>query len=99
MASSRLRLNNISQLESEGNLIFSHSEKEKALTGYFRNILGIPSQASELIDLQALYPNSLDLSTLVREFSEKEIVDAPKEMHRDKSPGPDGFGAGFFQDF
>ena len=34
---------------------------------------------------------------LVKPFSALEIIEAVKAMHPDKSPGPDGFNPGFFQ--
>jgi hypothetical protein len=37
--------------------------------------------------------------TLSQPFTEEEIHNALKLIPRDKSPGPDGFGSGLFQDF
>lgn len=52
-----------------------------------------------VIDLQQLYPNLLKLERMTDPFSEKEILNALKDILMDKSPRPDGFGSGFYQDF
>lgn len=52
-----------------------------------------------VIDLQQLYPNLLKLERMTDPFSEKEILNALKDILTDKSPRPDGFGSGFYQDF
>jgi hypothetical protein len=52
-----------------------------------------------LIELDALYPNSVDLTPLSVPFSEIEIHKALKSIPRDKSLAPDGFGSAFYQDF
>jgi hypothetical protein len=43
--------------------------------------------------------NSVDLLTLSSPFSETEIYKALQQIPRNKSPGLDGFGSAFFQDF
>jgi hypothetical protein len=41
----------------------------------------------------------VELTPLVSPFSGQEILKALKQIPRDKSPGPDGFGSAFLQDF
>jgi hypothetical protein len=89
-ASSRLRSNLIKTLESGGTRFFIHKEKERVLTNYYRDILEKSFPPQDLLDLEGIYPNSLNLASLTSPFSEAEIH---------KSPGPDGFGSAFFQDF
>jgi hypothetical protein len=45
------------------------------------------------------YPHQQNLSSLTQPFSEQEIHKALWAIPRDKSPGPNGFGSAFFQDF
>jgi hypothetical protein len=52
-----------------------------------------------LLDLDEIYPNSVNLSSLTFPFSESEIHKALNQIPRDKSPGLDGFGSAFFQHF
>jgi hypothetical protein len=54
-----------------------------------------PPPPQYLIDLNAVYPNS----SLSVPFSEIEIHKTLKSIPRYKSPGPDGFGSAFYQDF
>jgi mannosylglycoprotein endo-beta-mannosidase len=61
--------------------------------------MGATALSSTCIDIQQLYPNMLNLSCLSEPFGEQEIWKAIKDIPRDKSPGPDGFGSGFYQDF
>jgi hypothetical protein len=98
-ASARLRVNTIKIVESEGVRFFTHKEKECVLTTYYRSILGNQAVYYPLIDLPDLYPVQCDLSSLTKPFSEQEILTALKQIPRDKSPGPDGFGSGFYQYF
>jgi hypothetical protein len=98
-ASARLRANQIKALEADGIRYFSHKEKERVFTNFYRNILGQCFDSQNLIDLDEIYPNVVDLSFLASPFSELEIYKALKQIPRDKSPGPDGFGSAFFQDY
>jgi hypothetical protein len=78
---------------------FTHKEKERILTDFYRIILGTKASTQDLIDLKEVYPNRVDLSSLAQPFSEEEIHKALILIPRDKSPGPGGFGSGFYQDF
>lgn len=61
--------------------------------------MGVQGWSSDDIELGNLYENHIDLSNLMQPFSSQEIYDGIKNIPRDKSPGLDGFGSGFFQDF
>jgi hypothetical protein len=86
-------------VDHDGMFFFSHKEKEHILSDYYRDILGNSVATQEFIDLEEVYPTQIDLSTLTQPFSEDEILNVLKLIPRDKSPGPDGFGSGFYQDF
>jgi hypothetical protein len=92
-------MNKISIVESDGVRFFTHSYKERILTSFYRDIMGRTAPTQQLIDLQEFYPNRLNLSCLSRPFTIEEIHRALKLIPRDKSPGPDGVGSGFYRDF
>jgi hypothetical protein len=64
--------------------------------GCYRNILGKSAPSIPLIELNVVYPNQVDLSSLSRPFGE-EILKALKDIPRDKSPGR--FGSSFYRDY
>jgi hypothetical protein len=86
-------------VDHDGMFFFSHKEKEHILSDYYRDILGNSVATQEFIDLEEVYPTQIDLSTLTQPFSEDEILNVLKLIPRDESPGPDGFGSRFYQDF
>jgi hypothetical protein len=98
-ASARLRTNKIKIVESEGIRFFTHNEKERILTNYYRDILGKSALSTSLIELNEVYPNQIDLSALSRPFGEEEILKVLKDIPRDKSPGPDSFDSSFYRDY
>jgi hypothetical protein len=98
-ASIRLRSNQIKVVEQDGQRFFYHKDKEQILTNSYKNLLGAPATTSISIDLHSLYPSTRDLSSLTLPFSEADFYNAVKSVPRDKSPGPDGFGSGFYQSF
>jgi hypothetical protein len=75
-ASTRLRSNLIKSIESNGTRYFTHKEKERILTNYYWEILGKDFPSQDSIDLDEVYPNSVDLSTRISPFSELEILNA-----------------------
>jgi hypothetical protein len=97
-ASARLRTNRIKIVEEEGIRYFTHKEKEKKFTKFYRELMGQEPASQPLIDLDEVYPVPLNLSSFSRPFME-EVYKALKLIPRDKSPGPDGFGSAFYQDF
>jgi hypothetical protein len=98
-ASARLRTNKIKIIEQEGMCFFTHKEKERIFTDYYRDILEKSAQIQSLIGLDEVYPNQEDLSSLSQPFTEQEVLKALKQIRRDKSPGQDGFGSAFYYDF
>jgi hypothetical protein len=74
------------------------TRKKRGFSLTYRNIMGSLAPTQSLIELGDLYPNPTNLTSLCSPFSEQEIYKALKEIPRDKSPSPDGFGSGFYQD-
>jgi hypothetical protein len=66
-------------VESGGSKFFTHKEKECVFTNYYREILGKAFTPQYLIDLDAVYPNSVDLTPLSVPFSEIEIHKASSQ--------------------
>jgi hypothetical protein len=97
-ASARLRVNSIKSIEVNGTRFFTHKKKERVFTDFYHNIMGSLAPTQSLIELGDLYPNPTNLTSLCSPFSEQEIYKALKEIPRDKSPSPDDFGSGFYQD-
>ncbi|XP_062080485.1 uncharacterized protein LOC133785250 [Humulus lupulus] len=68
---------------------------------HFRNFMGKKSSTNKEIDINCLkFGEKLTIKLqvkLIRPFSMKEVKEAMFGIHSIKSPGPDGFGAGFFK--
>ncbi|CAN6226415.1 unnamed protein product [Urochloa humidicola] len=97
-ASHRLRRNNIRMLEVDGVQVSSHDAKAQALTGHLRALLAAAPRTTAGIDFMALYQRALVSrpDVLVAPFMEREACAAARSMNRNSSPGPDGFGPGFY---
>lgn len=75
----------------------SHDGKTKALTNYFKSIIGVPGNSTPM-GLQTLYSDGVVPSdTLNAEFSEAETKLALLSMNRNSAPGPDGFRPAFYR--
>ncbi|CAN6233698.1 unnamed protein product [Urochloa humidicola] len=96
--SARLRRNAIGTLEVDGVQVTSHDAKTAVLTEHLKALLGaqVPPPAS--FDVGALYTSApaVDLTGLVAPFTTGEALAAVHSMNRNSSPGPDGFGPGFY---
>ncbi|CAN6345376.1 unnamed protein product [Urochloa humidicola] len=97
-ACARLRRNTIGVLEIDGVQVSTHDGKTTALTQHLRALLAAPSAPPPPLNVAALYANTptVDLTGLVAPFMEREALAAVREMNRNSSPGPDGFGLGFY---
>ncbi|CAN1154404.1 Transposon TX1 uncharacterized 149 kDa protein [Linum perenne] len=78
-------------------------EISREIVDYYTRLLGtedtqvIPSSISELEKLFSLKLDVGEAAKLCCEVTNKETRDAMFSISSDKSPGPDGFGAGFFK--
>jgi hypothetical protein len=98
-ALARLRSNQIKVIQQDGMPYYTQEAKEKIMTDYYKGIMGAEAISTSMFDLQQLYPIMVNLEQLTQPFTEKEIWLAIKDIPKDKSPGPDGFGSGFYQQF
>lgn len=100
-ASKRKKLNHITHLVTgENEIVDNHDEMGRVVLEYFRGIFDRDNNNS-------LQPSSGEVGViteeqnakLVREINFVEFTMAVKQMHPDKSAGPDGFNPAFFQHF
>lgn len=97
-ATGRMKRNTIRCIEVDGIQVTNHQSKVQALTAHFRNIIGTAGTSVWQFDCSALYQDQLTATEcLTAPFTEQEAKEAIKAMNRNNAPGPDGFGAGFYQ--
>jgi len=96
-ATQRLRRNAIKLVEVDGVQLTAHEGKVRALTNYFKQVLGTPGDSSFSFQLTDLYKDRpRPSSSLVAPFSESEALHAVRSMNRCSALGPDGFGPSFY---
>ncbi|CAN6206060.1 unnamed protein product [Urochloa humidicola] len=97
-ASAHLRRNAISMLEVDGVQVASHEAKTRVLTQHLSDLLGARDTTTTL-DVHSLYAGSarVNLRGLVAPFTVQEALAAVRGMNHNSSPGPDGFGPGFYK--
>jgi exonuclease III len=99
-ASNQLRNNKISIIELNGAEFSNHAQKTDILTSYYTQLLGTTSNPSWHFHLHDLYqPIPHLLRHLDDPFYLDEITAAFFGMNATASPGPDGFGPGFYRKF
>jgi hypothetical protein len=81
---------------ADANEIFNHDHKAAIIWASYRNRLGI-SENSIIHYQMGQIVQSYNLSHLDNPFTYEEIEDVVKEMHTDRSPGPDGFNEKFLK--
>ncbi|XP_062103549.1 uncharacterized protein LOC133814628 [Humulus lupulus] len=91
----------VSYTKDNGVLVDDFKEVVSHFSEHFKSHLGTPSSASGMVD-----QNYMDLGSklsveqqlyLLKPFSPKEIKAALFSIPNTKSPGPDGYGSGFFK--
>ncbi|XP_062119263.1 uncharacterized protein LOC133833014 [Humulus lupulus] len=91
----------ISFLTEDGKVVDNFSDVVSHFMGYFREFLGSSSSASGSINDQIVKMGpQLSVSQkmkLLKPFSRKEIRESLFSIPITKSPGPDGFGSGFYK--
>ncbi|XP_062114171.1 uncharacterized protein LOC133825211 [Humulus lupulus] len=89
-------------INEQGSLVDNFSEVVSHFLNHFRSIMGSPSSAKQKINTHciALGPklNIDQQPSLLMPFSHQEIRTTIFSIPCIKSPGPDGFGSGFFKD-
>jgi hypothetical protein len=100
LATSRYMKNKIAVLEVNGTEFSSHDHKMQILTSFYQQLLGQEFEPVWNFSLSNLYPtHTHGLSNLGTPFLESKIVEAFFNINFNASPGPDGFGPGFYKKF
>ena len=100
-ASGRKAANKVSSRVDDNGIVQSDLSTMGSISlSFFRNLfsLGLPNFDGleiSLTDVVSLEENE----SLVAPFSKEEFTKAIKQMHLEKSPGPDGLNSGFYQRF
>ncbi|XP_074356304.1 uncharacterized protein LOC141696006 [Apium graveolens] len=100
-ATSRKKQNQVGYLKDEsGAMINKHEEMCELVKGYFSRIFG----GTERLEMNSLDEQEAVITEehnrdLIAEFKIEEFSEAIKQMHPDKSAGPDGLNPAFYQHF
>lgn len=100
-ASSRKRRNQVGYLKDESGTVVSKQEEMcEVVEKYFRKNFSDEGRATResMDDMEAVITESQN-AKLTSEFTFKEFSTAIKQMHPDKSAGPDGLNPAFYQHF
>ncbi|XP_062074913.1 uncharacterized protein LOC133778918 [Humulus lupulus] len=88
-------------LDEHGKIVDCYDDVVNHFINHFKGFLGSPSSATSRIQLDCFkVGNILSLDqqlSLIRPFSKKDVKMAMFSIHAVKSPGPEGFGSGFFK--
>jgi hypothetical protein len=101
LANGRHRKTWIFQLEDGGRKICGDEELKKYITSYYKGLFAPPNETIVRLDESRREDISQvsdeENRVLVEEFTEEEVKKAIFQMEHNKSPGPDGFLAEFYQ--
>ncbi|XP_074346861.1 uncharacterized protein LOC141685668 [Apium graveolens] len=100
-ATSRRKQNQAGYLKDEsGAVINKHEEMCELVKGYFSRIFGGTKRLEmNSLDEQEAVITEEQNRDLIAEFKIEEFSEAIKQMHPDKSAGPDGLNPAFYQHF
>ncbi|XP_062118800.1 uncharacterized protein LOC133832477 [Humulus lupulus] len=91
----------VSFVSADGKIVDDYDKVTDHFLVHLKKFMGTTSKASGVIDYQAICFGSVlsreDQLCLIKPFTIKEVKIAMFSIHSLKSPGPDGFGAGFFK--
>ena len=100
-SSDQNRKKKIFQLEQDEGTIVGDDNLKVYITEYYKRLFGEPNKNN--FRLQENFANDIpqlneeENIILTSAFTEKEVFDAVSQMEHNKSPGPDGFPAEFYQ--
>jgi mannosylglycoprotein endo-beta-mannosidase len=103
IANGKHRRKKIFQLEQDEGTIMGQENLKNYITAYYKSLFGPPSMTSCVMDESMIHDipqiSAEENAILVAAFSENEVFEAISQMEKNKSPGPDGFPAEFYQHF
>jgi hypothetical protein len=103
IANGKHRKKKIFQLEQDEGTIVGDENLKVYITEYYKKLFGAPEDSSVIMmedrinDIPQLSVQENEL--LSKTFTEDEVLAAINQMEHNKSPGPDGFPAEFYQKF
>jgi hypothetical protein len=103
IANGKHRKTRIFQLEGNNKIIKNEVELKEHITSYYQNLFGAPKEnnftmlESRIDDIPQVSEVENDILTSL--FTETEVKEAIFQMEHNKTPGPDGFPAKFYQVF
>ena len=97
------RKKRIFQLEQDEGTIVGEANLKVFISEYYKKLFGAPDPNYFMMDEDVTNDmpqiSSDENAILTSEFTEKEVYEAISQMEHNKSPGPDGFPAEFYQKF
>jgi hypothetical protein len=103
VANGKHRKQLIYRLEDDNGVAVSSDRLKCHITNYYKNLFGFPKQIeiTSMEDQIHGIPQVSDEENeiLIADFTENEVREAVFQMEHNKSPGPDGFPAEFYQVF
>ncbi|XP_062093494.1 uncharacterized protein LOC133799495 [Humulus lupulus] len=92
----------VSYISDDGSVVDGYEKVTHHFLHHFQSFLGCAGRANGHIDMQSITCGPiLDLDSqldLIKPFTFHDVKVALFSIHPVKSPGPDGYGAGFFKD-
>jgi hypothetical protein len=103
IANGKYRKKKIYQLEQEEGTIAGDDNLRVYISEYYKKLFGNPDPSSVSLDEDRIEDipqlTAEENTLLIKNFSMEEVHDAIFQMEHNKSPGPDGFPAEFYQHF
>ncbi|XP_062075990.1 uncharacterized protein LOC133780132 [Humulus lupulus] len=91
----------VSYISAYGSVVDDYEQVIHHFLHHFQSYLGCSGRANGHIDMQSIsYGPVLDMASqldLIKPFTTHDVKMALSSIHPVKSPGPDGYGAGFFK--
>ena len=90
-------------MDEKGEVIRNQQGIKKVAVEYFEGLFKVskdksnPKTVFEEVEFSKL--SSTQVHELNGSYSREEVIEALKQMHPSKAPGPDGFHAAFFNNF
>jgi mannosylglycoprotein endo-beta-mannosidase len=103
IANGKHRKQLIYRLEDDNGVVVNSDHLKCHITNYYKTLFGIPEQTEitlmedQIHDIPQVSDEENEI--LIADFIENEVREAVFQMEHNKSPGPDGFPAEFYQVF